>query len=535
MHSSSLAALATAAQDFLKHPDFASCRPAGRCEVVLQPLTLPDSSGGITESLRGSGCSEASVVALCGLYEAACGRLAEEARDAYRSTVAQLRSTFGQAEAGELLETAQAVAEACCRRFVNETAKCRSLLLDEVRLARARHSQPSTTAASAPSEQQPSGVFTEEVLSILNAAFSVSEAVSRGERRELSRVTGLSERQVLTWFANQRQRRSKKAAAAKAAALFPSSGVRMSPYDSPRRPSSHHHHQRQHLPPVRTVSGSSSLSSSTSSSLLSYATVPASAAEQDIAVGEPYAPMDADAEPELALLPPSAGASFTSFAAQYTVHAPAHPPSGDVEVPMMKLTAPTPVVPAFAYPPSAPPAAPPAFPLQECATYAPHNPFAAPSSPTFSTSTSVFLEQTFSAPAHHADGGSPASSHSSSLLYDVVADDAASGYFPSDASSSSCGYVPCAPAPTPSSSFGGGGVLDLSGIGSNGASGGIDAWMDSQFYEDLFGSLGLTSSSGNGEESVFDAQGGLTLSMEAVAADGPPAGQGGVSEFGAFF
>ncbi|BGP39329.1 hypothetical protein JCM10449v2_003267 [Rhodotorula kratochvilovae] len=195
----------------------------------------------------------------------------------------------------------------------------RTRLLDEVRSAQARHAQPPPP----PQDDQQPGAFTPEALAILNAAFLAHETVSRAERRELASVTGLSERQILTWFANQRQRRHKKHRAA--------------PYDLTRRPPPQQHHQQQAR---RTVSGSSSSSSlveyaesgaESSSSGASATWSPTSGtylAQGDIPVGESS---------------PTGGA-FASYAAQFQLPPP---PPPQVEVPMMEFTTPTPLAAHF--------------------------------------------------------------------------------------------------------------------------------------------------------------------------------------------
>ncbi|BGP07359.1 hypothetical protein JCM10049v2_003190 [Rhodotorula toruloides] len=293
-------------------------------------------------------------------------------------------------------------------------------ILHEIRAAQLRHSL-SPSAPPSP-ESPPTGrpkQFTAEVLAILEAAFEASDSVSRGERRELANVTGLTERQVLTWFANQRQRRNKKRRVPGAPYARPDLAVPSTPTSRIRAPM-HGHQQR------RTVSGSSFGSSG--SSLVEYA-------EQDLVLP----PLDPSVQQPLFL--------------------PDVPVLGDV-------TAPTPIA-------------------ASC--------FATPSSSRFDCSASSVSSSLddFSIPQP------PRATYDPSSLFSTS---------PSNTSTSSLDLPPLdapfepaivqAPAPT-------------------------DAWMDDEFYRNLFGSLGLDAGEGGAgmETDGAGEGGGLTLSLDAVRAE----------------
>ncbi|GAA5906565.1 hypothetical protein JCM6882_004471 [Rhodosporidiobolus microsporus] len=447
--------------------------------------------------MRQQHCSPETAAVLRGAFEKACSRLAGAICEQFSETVVAIHSTFSVGE--EEVERAwiEGVEEAMRRAYEDSVDRCHNRLLDGIRLARQRHSSHPAPSA-APSEP---GLFTPSILTILNSAFAVCDSVSRAERRELARATGLNERQVLTWFANQRQRRGKKDKTQPSARPPPSSHS--------RHPSSlSHAHHHSHLPPVRTVSSSSTASST---SLVSYAAPSEQVSDDDIAVDAPYTLPP----------PPSATAAFASFASQFQV-APLplpppptffnpHPPAeGESEVPMMEYTSPMPIT----------------------ASFSALGVGVAPSSSSLPGAID-FSQPLFLPPVSHTPSP-PSQALSASPTAEV--EDGASMVDWTDAesffSSSSCGAVPVAPAPTPTA----------------GETSGLDGWMDATFYENLLSSLGLTSSStsssSGGDSSAFFGAtngalpfemfdglegGGLTLSMEAVRAEvgGGAGGWGG--------
>ncbi|GAA5829822.1 hypothetical protein JCM11251_007895 [Rhodosporidiobolus azoricus] len=519
-------AIAQAANNLLQELRFAAPpRPTLLAFPTVPPLLrleAPPEARGLFEA---EGCSDAATCALEHLYNDACRRIADEAQKCYASTVVQLQSVSDlDAERGQAWETG--MRRACQRSFEEKAKECLHRMADEVRLARSRHSTsslPPTSSSLPPPPPSEPGSFSPSNLALLNAAFSVRDSVSRAERRELARATGLNERQVLTWvredffyggeggarsgdekrdkkkrekrfeiddifvrdlqFANQRQRRGKKEKAASAVS------ARASPYSHARHPSSSQSH---HLPPLRTVSGSSTASSA---SLLSYAGG-TSDEDFDIEAGGDIA-VDAPA-----YAPPQT-ATFATFASQFQV-APLPPPptffQPPDEVPMMEFTSPTPITASFSTLGVAP---------------SPPQPHPAP---TFDFSAPLFLPS-----GSNTSPSPPTLIEDSSSLVDHGEWDAESFF-----STSSCGPVPVAPAPTPSLGLG----PTVAGEG------GLDGWMDATFYENLLSSLGLSSDSTVSSESssALSLDGidgaGLTLSMEAVRAevggfDGGMEGQAG--------
>ncbi|GAA5994503.1 homeobox domain-containing protein [Rhodotorula paludigena] len=254
------------------------------------------------------------------------------------------------------------------RRYEDGVAALTTRLLDEVRAAQSRHA---AQAAAAPPSDEP-GQFTPDVLRVLHAAFDASDSVSRAERRELAGATGLTERQILTWFANQRQRRSKKRAA---------------PYDvqhrrAPSAPASQRS-SRQHPQQQRTV-----LALTSSSSLVGY--------------DDPLLDIPVSSSPPHAPLAPPAPAfewqlPVPPSLAQYTQ------PQQPLVLPSLQLSAPTPVAASFASPAPAPASA--------C------NPFDSSSSPGGWSPSSSTSSLSFGAPSAAATGldfFAPGSSMSSS-------------------------------------------------------------------------------------------------------------------------
>ncbi|GAA5986049.1 hypothetical protein JCM11641_005538 [Rhodosporidiobolus odoratus] len=502
--------IAAAASMMLRHPQLALVEtpsPRQQDKGTIPVLCLEVGSGQhLRPALVAQGCSNTNIDQLLQLFRLASAELAAATHQTFGRTVAELANAV--VEEDESFETivSTSLVPAWIRQFHLAVANLEQRFVHEVSLARQRHSTPadipvhlSPTAVDA----QPSGAFTEEVLSIMNRAFLVSESVSRAERRELSRVTGLSERQVLTWFANQRQRRPKKAAIAAATT------GRAAPYTTPRRAQDRQRHPAPHS--LRTVSGSSSLSCSTSSSLLSYAH---DGEDTELALFNPPSPIKGDSD--FALLPASAGASFASFASQYQVdQLPIPPPYyHDGQEAQSAFDGPTPLAPSFSLP------MPP--PTNQLGFSSFDNAHEQPlPSPAFTTITSseAFFDQTFSQPVVH-EGTCPASESSSiSCTEDAFS-----------SSSSISGFVPVVPASAPFSSFG----QEAGGLTSEG----VDSWMDSQFYENLFGSLGLTGpadGAGLGMGMGMSIEGGgLRLSMDAVRADAGEEGMevGGGGGFG---
>ncbi|KPV72171.1 uncharacterized protein RHOBADRAFT_47013 [Rhodotorula graminis WP1] len=379
----------------------------------------------------------------------------------------------------------------------------RDRLLDDVRSAQARH------ASSPAHEPQEPGQFTPDVLAILHAAFNAADHVSKAERRTLAAATALSERQILTWFANQRQRRNK---VGKKQQQQQQLGVRSAPYSAAFRPRPPQQQQQQQpyfdAPARRTVSDSSSGSSSlvdyesahssarssassdwspTSGTYLAQGDIPVVAAEH----GDPaqYA-LDVAHEPQFSLpYPPHLALSHhldhlppPPTHAHYPHDAPYPVTDERVDVPMMQLEAPTPLDAAFPHALAAPDASWAHPHALEPDSRVPLDTLSA----SYPSSTSAGVDSRRSS-ADSAYSLAPAPSAEPAYLAPQ------SGFFLGAASAQ-------APA-----------VAALGGLS--------DAWMDDQFYENLFGSLGLDLGGGGG--------GAQTARMEAVRAEEQLAGGGG--------
>lgn len=94
----------------------------------------------------------------------------------------------------------------CSCDYVSTVQQIRSALLAEVSSARARllstpHAPPSPPSSSttSPSLTPGTGTFTPATLDLLESAFELTHHISRAEKAELARVTGLTERQLATW------------------------------------------------------------------------------------------------------------------------------------------------------------------------------------------------------------------------------------------------------------------------------------------------------------------------------------------------
>ncbi|BGP24033.1 hypothetical protein JCM10295v2_002934 [Rhodotorula toruloides] len=408
-----------AADALLRHPALSLVdSPApGYFASPVTPLTLPIPPPFRSTEVWHMGCSQSAQAALRRIYLNAVEGLANKLSVAFERATSELSRYVrerGHHGAGRPFE--HALREALSRIYHEKANSLQEAILSEVRAAQLRHSLSPPPPAP---ESSPTGrpkQFTAEVLAILEAAFEASESVSRGERRELANVTGLTERQVLTWFANQRQRRNKKRRVPDAPYARAEAAVPSTPTSRIRAPM-HGHQQR------RTMSGSSFGSSG--SSLVEYA-------EQDLALP----PLDPSVQQPLFL----------------------H------NVPVFgELTEPTPIAASsFATPSS----------TFECSA---------------SSSSSSIDDFTLSCATYD-----PASLFSTS---------------PSNASTGSSQLPPPnapfepaivqAPAPT-------------------------DAWMDDEFYRNLFGSLGLDASEGKAGMDTDGAGGeggGLTLSLDAVRAE----------------
>ncbi|GAA6024692.1 hypothetical protein JCM11491_003616 [Sporobolomyces phaffii] len=252
-----------ATESMLKHPAFADypARPA-----INQPPTAPLnlSMFSLSSDLAAMGCSNPAMRTLDAIFQRACRRSIEDSQAAY----ARIASNIGECSSADepgAEDYLSSVAIAISTKYERHASYLREEMLRQTEAAMARDSPFDTRhhlhGLSAPPRQslytsrcpllethsEPTGTFTAEVVSILQKAFDTSDTLTRAEVKGLIGITGLSTKQIRTWFANQRQRRGRK----------------LIPYISPRRPTT-----QRHSGPVRSVSNSST--SSSSSSLISY-------------------------------------------------------------------------------------------------------------------------------------------------------------------------------------------------------------------------------------------------------------------------
>ncbi|GAA5933676.1 hypothetical protein JCM3775_003769 [Rhodotorula graminis] len=501
MAAAAHAQLGASADAFLSLPAFetfvASPRPPASPVVPLS--WSPPPIIGLCPDLEQLECSYDSSKALGLIYRDACAALAERFEATLRARSDELRATFAPGDESKYLSWQQHLGGAFSRRYAEAADDMRRCILDEVRSAQARHAA-SPTAAHDPQEP---GQFTPDVLAILHAAFNAADHVSKAERRTLAAATALSERQILTWFANQLQRRNK---VGKKQQQQQQLGVRSAPYSAAFRPRPPQQQQQQQpyfdAPARRTVSDSSS----GSSSLVDYESAHSSArssassdwsptsgtylAQGDIPFSLPYPPHLALSH-HLDHLPPP------PTHAHYPHDAPYPVTDERVDVPMMQLEAPTPLEGAFPH-----------------ALAAPDASWAHPHA----------LEPDSRVPL---DALSALYPPSTSAGVDSRRSSADSAYSLAPAPSAEPAYL----APQPGF-FLGAAPASTSAVA---ALGGLsDAWMDDQFYENLFGSLGLDLGGGGGatQDGAMSMGGegtapGLTLSMEAVGAEEQLVGGGG--------
>ncbi|GAA5986861.1 hypothetical protein JCM10908_000927 [Rhodotorula pacifica] len=275
---------------------------ADRCLRALPPI--PDASGegflapdlvlpsapSILAQLVTLGCSETAAASLSELVAAAVGDIERAIRSSWKTCI----SAIGQAadQPADQKAWADTLHKVHYDQFRAQVALIEQKVVDEVRAAQLRHSTaspapPPPTATTAPSEPITllSGHFNPSITSLLQSAYEAHQSdlpPNKGERRELARATGLTEKQVVTWFSNARQRekkrREKEGGTAAATASMRRSSARSQPYDiemapQHRRRLSAEQQQRypsemrpqQHNGRGRKWSGSSALSALSSS------------------------------------------------------------------------------------------------------------------------------------------------------------------------------------------------------------------------------------------------------------------------------
>ncbi|KAK4055472.1 hypothetical protein OIV83_000018 [Microbotryomycetes sp. JL201] len=174
-------------------------------------------------------------------------------------------------DSGKLRFAQQALQEAYQHAYNSATKQVCEELHQALEQARRRHDEQIALAATIPRVPDCSyGTFSEEVTAILLQAYSHQQTVTKAERRVLSDVTGLSDRQIRTWFGNQRQRRGMSQQPQK-----PYSARRGAPYTK-TRPDASKFSLRS---PMRNFSGASSSSLGSDASDVSEASTAASSVQ----------------------------------------------------------------------------------------------------------------------------------------------------------------------------------------------------------------------------------------------------------------
>jgi len=201
---SGYAQLAALTDAFLQHPAFAHLpSPLSSTPPKLAALVLPPSTDDSFKSkLASLGCSNPTIDALDEILQQTCRQLEEKTQNTFVATMGQ---AFSGEEGDWFIRCTSAVSKAMTRKLEFESRSVRDWIIREVTEAKARHSSSSpsvplpyaSTIYPLPSPPpEPTGSFTEEVVSILQKAFDMSESLTRAEVKELIKVTGLNNKQV---------------------------------------------------------------------------------------------------------------------------------------------------------------------------------------------------------------------------------------------------------------------------------------------------------------------------------------------------
>lgn len=194
--------LEEAAKAILSHPAFDQVQTGPPLENrTPTALRLPPVNISLHDSLTTIGCSTQAIEALENVLHQAVSRLRGECHQAFERTADGLRDWCTLEEEVRWNDWLVSVAQAIVEKFRCQSDLIRSEIVQQVVAAKARHSSYSS-AASPPIYPLPSpppepvGSFTEEVVSILQKAFDMSESLTRAEVKELIKVTGLNNKQV---------------------------------------------------------------------------------------------------------------------------------------------------------------------------------------------------------------------------------------------------------------------------------------------------------------------------------------------------
>mgnify|MGYP002717643285 CR=1 FL=1 len=205
---SSFREIAAIAHSLLKHPLFES--------AALQAAALPPSKGkqpylplviepprSICAALKQAGCSDKAAEGLDCLFS----RHAADLRGAYLRQFAATMEELAYDDIGD--SWYEAVRRAFLSQYASALQRLQGIFREEVHAAQLRHSssppppQPPATDAATTTL---SGHFTPAITALLQSAYDANATgalPNKGERRELARATGLSEKQVVTWVSGR--------------------------------------------------------------------------------------------------------------------------------------------------------------------------------------------------------------------------------------------------------------------------------------------------------------------------------------------
>lgn len=168
-----------------------------------RPLRISVRSS-ISKQLLESGCTTRSVEQLDRLFSITCTALLDACSKHYEATVSRLWALSPE-DNNRRKEWDSSVRTAFERKYETGVEAYCQVILQQVRAARLRHSTspspppaPTTDAATTTL----SGHFTPAITALLQSAYdahATGALPNKGERRELARATGLTEKQVVTW------------------------------------------------------------------------------------------------------------------------------------------------------------------------------------------------------------------------------------------------------------------------------------------------------------------------------------------------
>lgn len=214
MHSAVHEDLAASAQALLgvcgeEHRVAESAEP--KFPIIPETHFPPFSRPTIQHELTALGCSTKVVELLEDVFVRSAEQVHRLCQEAYLSSTMKLRPLFTpeDAEAGVALSWIRNLLLAFERNYRGEVRRLQQSMVDEVRAAQLRHSAsppPPPPPASDAATITLAGHFNPAITALLQSAYdarATGALPNKGERRELARATGLSEKQVVTWVSER--------------------------------------------------------------------------------------------------------------------------------------------------------------------------------------------------------------------------------------------------------------------------------------------------------------------------------------------